>query len=1192
MKTYGTATESEASIEPLSKAYLPTLAWLLSYRDIQFYEVLRLSREFSVPNLVSAVMDLLASDDIDIMHHLSTFVDQIATHIIKRPALSPTFLQAIVIISQFARSGNERVLCAAGDQYRNSPQLSRINDKAAGFFVKVDALLRTGITKQLPWLTIENSPDLLRTVSRSLQCILEQDAALGKRMAEDLGLEISEVPTEESSDIVAYAWKFSVLRKYITLGRMELRVYGVETMQQDLVHVWKCHIQYNADCMTVPLVRYLVGFLQSTKMVEYIVGVDSHPQLINRSANLVGFLCVTSTYTDADTDTIWRTVTLSQDPRTVADVLNLLRSILSMSQLSSTLYLCEKLLDISIERFDARMVDFAHELLNAIRHKSQHPNRGEEVVNVLPFRLCIRLIRDSSATQTCPPEQKRSLQTFGSEQLDSFLRTFNVSMQDKNDLWRLCVEDIAAKNSFATGSLYALQAWVAHQPSIDVPNLANDFNLTNLLITDLIHLVQSAWAISADVASLDNALRARLWMLSHLIACSPRTITGDLSELLWTELLASRELPQSIRDYAWVMLSERIHLCRSERNDFFDTFIAEYLPKLGQDDFSAKILEFVQQSVLYEAAFEKLFSTEEENIVSIPGIDRVWRFIMQAPPGTVEIDATNWVIKQYLDHEIVLHQPNAVITATHLTLVERCVKEVVAAAARLKSFTDGTISGEDEPMVIIASEAEIRADEMRFDRSLLFLRQFLHGMKTRPRYSPPPTSEPGLPRKSFEDRGSIMQMKYQCQASNRNNPMIHFTMGSLNTADELGQYLVEMTGFTQFSCFAGGRKVQLFENKTTLQDMRIGPGLLLIQKVPNTLEKLPKTRRLSVSVVDTKVMDHFDELYDLLDLDERLSREVYTFLDMFPPQPRLQALVRSCAVSADELLPPDKPYRLLYCANTLRSCIEDEALSAKPDAAIVQYTVKTIIATFSRSETPIVDKPLGLYIAHRLVECLGLALRAQVSSEVSASYISDRQGFARHLLAMVENARDCSDSDSSGVAPHHLIRESLGALIEGSLHDERVWDSQHFISQFPNVLASVILHDCRVEVRKAAADVFLGLSGSSGTKLLFKTQDPRSARSRFPISTIDTCLTHIWRTLVEIIPLVKNQASQSQQLFEVVLAVLRCVGKSLPVGDLNTHFRRWADLLVGYRHKEVWPSTAIECQFDTDRSSDYWEIAG
>ena len=95
--------------------------------------------------------------------------------------------------------------------------------------------------------------------------------------------------------LVANAWKFKLLRRYLTKGKMDLRVMSIAMMDVSLVEIWR---QYNNPDSTGehPVMRYLADFLLYGNVVDYIVSVDSHPQLIARSGNIIGFLVVLLSY--------------------------------------------------------------------------------------------------------------------------------------------------------------------------------------------------------------------------------------------------------------------------------------------------------------------------------------------------------------------------------------------------------------------------------------------------------------------------------------------------------------------------------------------------------------------------------------------------------------------------------------------------------------------------------------------------------------------------------------------------------------------------------------------------------------------------------------------------------------------------------------------------------------------------------
>ena len=394
-------------------------------------------------------------------------------------------------------------------------------------------------------------------------------------------------------------------------------------------------------------------------------------------------------------------------------------------------------------------------------------------------------------------------------------------------------------------------------------------------------------------------------------------------------------------------------------------------------------------------------------------------------------------------------------------------------------------------------------------------------------------------------------------------------MGDLNTGDELFQYLTDLTGFTQFQTFSGGQKIELSGVQSSIRDLRIGQGALLLQKTPNSSENAPAGQRRPTSPIDTSIIDHFDELYELLDLDERLAKEVYAFLDLFPVQGRVRDLIRSMDSAADQLLPANKPYRLLYSSKALRSCIEDEAFAPAPNGEFLRYAVRVVRATLGRTELLQAHEALYTLIAHVLVECLLLALRAPVASYALTSCIPDPMTYTRHMMTVLENVRTCQTIEPYAVAPHLLIREPFAALLEGTLHDEKVWDNLPGDHTFAQILKKTLLEDPRVEVRKSIADVVFGLSGPPSTKVSFKATNPRSARSRFPESRVDSSLAKLWGALLSALPEAVTWPSQSQEIFEVALAVWRCVAKSVTPEDMVAYFERFGELLLGYHQKDV-----------------------
>jgi ubiquitin carboxyl-terminal hydrolase 34 len=413
-------------------------------------------------------------------------------------------------------------------------------------------------------------------------------------------------------------------------------------------------------------------------------------------------------------------------------------------------------------------------------------------------------------------------------------------------------------------------------------------------------------------------------------------------------------------------------------------------------------------------------------------------------------------------------------------------------------------------------------------------------------------------------------LSYQAFGGRMTNSWLQkISIGDLNTGDELAQYLAELTGFTQFTCISAGHKVELAGNSGPLCDLRIGLGLLIVKKVADTPERTAAGHRRASSPVDRKITDHFAELYDLLNLEERLAKEVFSFLDLFPAQERARDLIQGMDGSIDEVLPVDKPYKLLYCAKALRSCIEDESFSTVPNVDFLRYCVRIVIETFGRQTSMHNDDIIDLRIAHLLIECLVLALRVHVPAEISSVYITNPERYTEYLLGMLEKARGMPTAEGSIPEIHIFVRDFFTVLSEGTLHHPQIWEHLQKDDRFGRLLEQRLLEDTRLDVRKAVAGVIFGLTGSSGSKIFLKIQDPRSPRARFPSANVDDSLAKWWSYLVELVPKATSQPLRCQQLLEVSDAVVRCVGKSREPEELKSLFQTWSELLVGYNYVEV-----------------------
>lgn len=863
----------DISVDPdlVSRAYVQTLVWIPT--EIPLWNLLRETCGYTSLDIITSTVGRFAQPPSNGIQCLSRYVSFILEHMIHFPKMTLLLWPPIHLVGKTLQYSTAKQSAKEEGNHAGSDLTRSITRDAFGFFKVVDEKLQLFVSKQISALTIDLSKDLVAHLSTFLRRISQLDGSLASALAAQVVPSSDHIDAENFPELIEFSWRSKLLKRCITAGRMEIRVQGIETMQQDLVSVWTKHMRNNEAGKHHPVVQFLVKYILDSRLVEYIVGVESHPQLITRSANIVGFLVVTCSYTDHHSDAIWQAVTTSQDPRFVDAILGMLTNIFRMSPYSALIYLCKKLNELPVRAFDGRMMGYAGTLLDQVRRRFQE-TQPDSRLDSPPYDLCIRLIRQATTASELTPNGMTAIHNFAMGELSQLVH-LGPRDGDRKKIYHECIGDIAAKSPHATGSIFAINALLAQDPSRDIETLASQFELTRLVVDELAHIIQDARRQRLEGGIRSDVLSARLELLQRIILHIPGTITPEHGERLWNALIGRDALGEEERNSAWSMLVGVTGACHT-RNVFIDRCINEYLPQLDPALFTIDLLTFVQQAIAYQARLSPPPTANEHDVIDIPGVDQLWQIVLIAPSGTIEIQATHKLVEFYLDTPLIRKAPRTAVEATHVALIKRCVDQLTGAALKLRSFSDGTASGEDEPMVIVASDEEVRTEELRLSRSLLFLREILRGMRARPQYSPPPNKAPELAKQVKEFKGDAVKISYQAFNGGVNTGVQAFEAGDQETVEELTTRLKKLTGFSKFTAIAGGQKLDLTtDTNKTLRDLKIGrSGLLMIRRVPDSTAVQPIDQAQALSAVEAEVLKHFDELYQLLGLDERFAREV------------------------------------------------------------------------------------------------------------------------------------------------------------------------------------------------------------------------------------------------------------------------------------------------------------------------------
>ncbi|KAI9789797.1 MAG: hypothetical protein M1835_001432 [Candelina submexicana] len=958
-------------IEFYSHRYAQTLNYVTKTVDVPLWSTFTKHYNISTSRIVAAVADYFLAIPLNGFSCVSHFAALLFKYICNRPSLFHHAYPAMQITKNLLGIASNKFTTCRDDilsipeRWRNFPR------EAVRFFRAMDSEIQTSIQRVPSSLSGDFSKELVNIMASLLIDSAHTDRTLAASLFQEIVGHFEDARPEYYADLIGVSWKLKLLKKYVTEGRMELRVQGVDALQSDLVAAFNKYARSNEVGINHPVMQYLASFILENKLVDYIVGIDSHPQLIARSANIVGFLVVTFKYTSHESDAIWHTVRTSQDPRVVASVLTMLGSIFNTCEYGVLIYLCKKLNELPLHAFDAKMIEYGTLLLQHIRDKFSNARR-EEQLDTPPYDLCIRLIRQAAADEGKFAANVDAVSQFALGELAHLLQ-WGPSESDRKLIYKECIRDIAEKTPNATGSICAINALLSQRPHSDTALLTEELDLARLVVDELAVSVQRQREKGVPSLVRNYAVSARLDLLYNIILYEPATIKPELGDVMWDSLWGKGALGERERELAWTKLINALDALEKP-NNFLNRCITVYLPQLDPSLFTPGVLTFSQHVVDYQNRSMVPRGEGDQDVIEIMGVEQVWRLILTAPNESIGVSAIKLLVGIYLDSPIIAKASAAAVDATHIAVVDRCVRQLTSAASKLRAFSDGTTSGEDEPMVIVVSDAEIYAQELYFHRSLSFLKEIIFGMRAHPQYSPPLKQQPEIPQPATTVKGDPIRIRYQGFTGNSQTAIRDFVIGDLETAKDLNERLRDSTKFSRFNLIAGGQYLNLDAvEERTLRDLRIvNKGLLMVKKIEAANTGVEMDYSEGVAAVELEISKHFDDLYDLLGLEEKLAHEIFDFIISFPPENKIRRMVVDKTTSTAMIFPKGQPYKALYCINTLQICLKEQLQRGNQNEHFISHGVKLMLSAVM--DTSIIEAAsnhqLKMSIATSIVECL------------------------------------------------------------------------------------------------------------------------------------------------------------------------------------------------------------------------------
>ncbi|EHK45664.1 hypothetical protein TRIATDRAFT_40314 [Trichoderma atroviride IMI 206040] len=920
----------------------------------------------------------------------------------------------------------------------------------------LSSLLGVIIDKHVGHLTKDRAAMLIEALSEMLRICLPCGHDNTNRLIEDHKAEYPDLVASSdenlSTSLTVYAimweWKTDMLARLIRSTQMQLRVMAIEIMSTELIASWRRTSNHEVDPQD-PFLSHQGRYLLRINLVDYLTGSNCHPELVAGSSNILGFLVVTKMYSATHSDRLWQGISESQDPRAAKALTELNSSIANLLDYNELSSLCEKFQTLPIQDFNPSTINFCSYMLKELVARCQRDGRAP---GLLPYELCLRLLRESSICTSDSQSLYPEIQSEAMARLDNLV-ALGMDDQDRKKLYSFCAEDLAANSPTAMGSLCCLQIAMKGNVASELTVLIEQFGFATLLVEELAHAINVGRAAGMPVVFSGASNRPRREFIAKVIYHRPDAVSGDLGEKLWNLLVGTACLGDEDRNSGWevIMAFDRE---TAAGNPFLQSCYSLYLPSLPPSCFCRGMLNCL------------------------------WRIILGADDAeSVSIGIKALAVDVYLESRAILTYPFNRARQIHSSFVDRCLGQLKDAARKIKASSDGISSGEDEPMIIVTSEDEIHQQERIFARTLQLLGLFVETHYTKPALCAP-DFRPFVNQDPNEVQGDLTMLQYQSFDNGTQTEMKPLHIGKLNTAASLLSSLKLETGFSHYRVFYQGQQFLPTEEEIckSLESLEVNEGLILVRREEDDFDAVNAVRvKPGSSPIEIQILSRFQELWMYLGMEDAIAKEVYSLLVQLPTDGGIIDLFESPTVAHTDIFPPGQPYKSLYVIRALTEYIESIRLIESSDETgrkALRFSQSSYEEALKKSYSLVVLAISNESFLEQITPALQIelmqALMATFVRLLQNTWLLSRQSVKdgatypspRRLVEILSYA-----SESTQVGSESLIDGSISAILRLCLiHDDFLEEIAN-LDSFTDLVKSLILLNPRSTVRNRVVEM-------------------------------------------------------------------------------------------------------------------------
>jgi hypothetical protein len=683
-----------------------------------------------------------------------------------------------------------------------------------GLMLRIDQTLTANIEKQGKYLSLALRQKLVQYATILLPYIARTDEQVGELLSALLGH-----ASESDFEIMVPLWHIKIARTYITKGRMDLRVAGASLLSDELDRI--CYQHGHMDPGTgnlYPGLRRIAQTLIDQKLLDAILGVDSHEQIIAQSRGIAKYLIITKDHGHELLDLIWNTIINGQNPGTVRATTELLGYLLNSPEEEALImsiedihYVCEKILTSPPMILGPGFLETVSNLfrpLSLIFRSSSNTTAIEELATN-SFSLYLGLIGIARKSSNNQSDYLLQLCRYALLNLAPIIPEFR-----RNAFYSSCLDAIRTRSfdaDFVFDAMNAIFGAVNGRNCNwkdclqDLNMLIQELNLTEILIGDMQSFVSERLQVDqSDDPLLLEYFKARVTFLLLLIEKQPDCVTDTNFDIIWNCLVRDGT-SNSVRGIVWDGL---IHLVKNTHeigNKFLNRIITETLPNVHPDHFTTPFMNFLKFVVQYLEIQRRRNNIPRDNSPTVGVIELVWRLLIETNDETAYQLSSDYLATFYLDPIFFGTVPLEEMVSTHVEFARRCLSYLESAFTELSDQQKQSSS--DVELLTPIDKDKGHPPGIRFRRVVTLLGKmvsFIQRTKIFKEDLPALASLPPSP----PDCNQKFRIKFQVEDGDQ---PLELELGRLETRYELDSRLRQLTGIPILELTSGDRCTRLLE---------------------------------------------------------------------------------------------------------------------------------------------------------------------------------------------------------------------------------------------------------------------------------------------------------------------------------------------------------------------------------------------